>query len=137
MNRQGLTLIELMLTIVIVTILAAAATPLYVRALDKAKWSEANAAAGTIRTAVLACSAEIGIDEAQALVDKKLSEQSVQETLGFRPFDLDGTFFGPGDYTIAAVNSKGLATITVTGGSKPESPSGSYQLEADGDWVKQ
>lgn len=126
-----------MIAILIVAILAVAVTPGYVRAIERAKWSEANAAAGSIRSAILAYAADVGVDDAQDLVGKKLNDHSTQSALGFGPYDLDGTYFAPGDYTISAVNSKGVAAITATGGSKPESPEGSYKLELGGDWVKQ
>jgi prepilin-type N-terminal cleavage/methylation domain-containing protein len=137
MKKKGFTLVELIVVIAIVGILAAAIAPGYVRAIDKAKWSEANASAGSIRSAVLAYAAETSIADAQTLVGSNLGDASTQTTLGFGPFDLSGTYFSPGDYTIAAVNSAGIAAITVAGGSKSESPSGTYKLEIDGGWVKQ
>jgi len=50
---------------------------------------------------------------------------------------LEGTYFTGGDYTITAVNDACIATITATGGSKADSPTGTYVLQADGKWVKQ
>ena len=107
--------------------------------IDKAKWSEANAAAGSIRTAIRAYAAETSITTAQTLVDKTMDDSDTQTALGFSSTDLDGTYFEADCYTITAVNGSGIATITVSGddSSKTGAPSGSYQLEADGDWVKQ
>jgi prepilin-type N-terminal cleavage/methylation domain-containing protein len=138
-NRKGFTLVELMVVILIVGILAAVAIPLMQGRIDKAKWSEANAAAGSIRTAIRAYAAETSIATAQTLVGNTMDDSDTQTALGFSSTDLDGTYFEADCYTITAVNASGIATITVSGddSSKTGAPSGSYQLEADGDWVKQ
>ena len=135
MERQkGFTLIELMVVILIVSILAGVAIPLMQGRIDSAKWSEANAAAGTIRTAVRAYHAEKGATASAALASKVLSDGATRALLGFDTSDLTGTYFGPGNYTITSVDGDGIAVITVSAGT---GLSGSYQLEADGDWVKQ
>jgi len=95
-KRKGFTLVELMVVVLIVTILAAVAMPLLSGRIDSSKWSEANAGAGTIRTAVRAYFAE----------------------------------------NPTSVNAQGFATITVTGGSLPRSPAGSYTMAANGSWNK-
>ena len=138
-NRKAFTLVELMVVILIVGILAAVAIPLMQGRIDKAKWSEANAAAGSIRTAIRAYAAETSIATAQTLVGNTMDDSDTQTALGFSSTDLDGTYFEADCYTITAVNASGIATITVSGddSSKTGAPSGSYQLEADGDWVKQ
>lgn len=138
--RKGFTLVELMVVILIVGILAAVAIPLMQGRIDKAKWSEACAAAGTIRTAVRAYAAETSISNASTVCTGNTCDDSdVQEALGFSSTDLDGTYFEADCYTITSVSSSGIAVITVSGdsSSKTGAPSGSYQLEADGDWVKQ
>lgn len=134
-RRKGFTLIELMVVILIVSILAGVAIPLMQGRIDSAKWSEANAAAGTIRTAVRAYAAEKGISTAQTDLGGK-SADAVLSELGFVASDLEGTYFTDGDYTIVSVNSDGVALMEVEG-SKSNAPSGKYQLEVDGDWVKQ
>jgi len=138
-NRKGFTLVELMVVILIVGILAAVAIPLMQGRIDKAKWSEANAAAGSIRTAIRAYAAESSITAARALAGNTLDDSDTQLALGFGSSDLDGTYFEADCYTITAVSTSAIATITVSGddSSKTGAPSGSYQLEADGDWVKQ
>ena len=137
MKKLGFTLIELLVVILIVSILAAVAVPRYSRSMGRAKWSEANASAGSIRIAVRAYTSDAGVIEAQALVGTRLDNTDTQQTLGFGPADLDATYFSPGDYTITAIDSTGTAEIVVTGGSKLASPRGSYKLELDGDWVIQ
>ena len=138
MNRKkGFTLVELMVVILIVGILAAVAIPLMQGRIDKAKWSEANAAAGTIRTAIRAYAAETSVTTAQGFVGNTLDDATTQAALGFDATDLTGTYFVPSDYTITTVNANGVASITVSGGSQAASPTGSYLLEEDGDWVKQ
>ena len=134
--RKGFTLVELMVVILIVGILAAVAIPLMQGRIDKAKWSEANAAAGSIRTAIRAYAAETSITTAQGLASNTLDDSDTQTALGFSSTDLEGTYFTASDYEITSVNASGVAVITVTA-SKSNAPSGSYQLEADGDWVKQ
>lgn len=137
MKKHGFTLIELFIVILIVSILAAIAVPRYSRSMGRAKWSEANASAGSIRLAVRAYVSDVGAIEAQALVGTKLDNTTTQQALGFGPSDLDATYFSPGDYTITEIDSTGTAEIVVTGGSKSRSPIGSYKLELDGDWIKQ
>ena len=136
-NRKGFTLVELMVVILIVGILAAVAIPLMQGRIDKAKWSEANATAGTIRTAIRAYAAETSVATAQALAGSNLGVAATQSALGFSSTDCAGTYFDADDYTITAVNANGIATVTVTGGSHTDSPAGSYQLTAAGAWTKQ
>jgi prepilin-type N-terminal cleavage/methylation domain-containing protein len=134
-SRKGFTLVELMVVILIVGILAAVAIPLMQGRINKAKWSEANATAGTIRTAIRAYAAETSVATAQGLVGNDLSDAATQSALGFSATDLAGTYFLPGDYTITAVNGSGIATITVANGSGADAPTdGPYVLAADGSW---
>jgi prepilin-type N-terminal cleavage/methylation domain-containing protein len=134
--KKGFTLVELMAVILIVGILAAVELPFMLGRTDKAKWSEAHTTAGTIRVGIRAYVAETSLAEAQALVGKNLGDANTRDLIGFTASDLEGTHFTASDYTIASVDASGFAAITATG-SKAKAPSGSYQLEADGDWVKQ
>ncbi|MGD0551694.1 MAG: type II secretion system protein [Sedimentisphaerales bacterium] len=93
-NRKGFTLIELMVVIFIVGILAAVAIPIMRGRIDSAKWSEAKAAMGSIRTAARAYEAEKGSSwtyTGTALTD-----------LGFvaAGTDLDGKYFSHQAYTL-------------------------------------
>jgi prepilin-type N-terminal cleavage/methylation domain-containing protein len=128
-RRKGFTLIELMVVILIVSILAGVAIPLMQGRIDSAKWSEANAAAGTIRTAVRAYFAEHGSAPTGAL-----SSGTTAADLGFNSADLTGTYFAPSNYTIDSVNSDGLAEISVTAGT---GLTGTYKLLTNGEWQKQ
>ena len=105
--------------------------------IDQAKWLEANATAGTIRTAVRAYAAETSVNKAQALAGTDLSIAATQSALGISSASCEGAYFTASDYTITTVNANGIASITVTGGSKADSPSGTYVLQADGRWIKQ
>ena len=105
--------------------------------IEKAKWLEATVTAGTIRTAIRSYAAETSVNKAQALAGTDLSIAATQSALGISAAGCEGTYFTAGDYTITAVNANGIASITVTGGSKADSPSGTYVLQEDGRWVKQ
>ncbi len=133
-NKRGFTLLELMVVIMIVSILAGVTIPILSGRIDSAKWSEANAAAGTIRTAVSTYVARNSIADAQStLVGKKLDDTVTQGALGFVESDLVGTYFVPSDYTITAINSVGHAAVQVTG-SQDNAPTGTKTLAADGSW---
>ena len=132
-SRKGFTLVELMVVILIVGILAAVAIPLMQGRIDKAKWSEANATAGTIRTAIRAYAAETSLTTARALTGL-LSVAATQTKLGFIASDLEGTYFTAANYDITSVDASGIAVITVTA-SKTDAPSGGpYVLRANGSW---
>ena len=133
-NRNAFTLVELMVVVLIVAVLASITAPLLTGRIEAARWSEANAGAGTIRTAVRAYFSEKPL-QAQTLTGT-LDTPALQAVLGFNSQDLSGNYFAPGDYNIDSVNAQGIATITVTGGSLPNSPAGSYTLATNGTWQK-
>ncbi len=138
-SRKGFTLVELMVVILIVGILAAVAIPLMQGRIDKAKWSEANATAGTIRTAVRAYAAETSVATAVAdLNGKNLGDAATLANLGFNASDLVGTYFTGSDYAINSISGSGIAAVLVTASAfSSDSPTGSYLLETDGSWTKQ
>jgi len=143
-SRKGFTLIELMVVILIVGILAAVAVPLMRGRIDSAKWSEANAAAGTIRTALRAYWAEKGDTYAGYGADLNGAVAVFGTNLGIASSDLDGRYFLNGCYVIsgAAINLAGDGldyTITVTAatapgpGGAPSSPA-SMVMNQTGSW---
>jgi prepilin-type N-terminal cleavage/methylation domain-containing protein len=127
-TRKGFTLIELMVVVLIVGILAAASIPLMRGRIDSAKWAEANATAGTIKSAVRIYFAEKGV-----AITGLLSVAATQTALGFTAADLTGTYFVPGDYNITSVDANGNAVVTVTG-SQANAPTGTKTLGLDGSW---
>lgn len=128
MKVKGFTLIELMVVILIVGILAAASVPMMRGRIDSAKWSEANATAGTIKSAVRVYFAEHASSPTGVL-----SNATSQSLLGFTTADLTGTYFIPGNYNITGVNANGQATVAVTG-SQSNAPTGTKTLSATGTW---
>jgi prepilin-type N-terminal cleavage/methylation domain-containing protein len=134
-DKKGFTLVELMAVIMIVSILAAVAVSIMRGRVDSAKWSEASAAAGTIRTAVSGYVALYDISKAKSdLVNGGLDNPTIQSALGFITSDLTGTYFVPSDYTIVDIDSYGRATIEVNG-SRENAPEGTKTLDTDGNWL--
>ena len=124
-NRKGFTLIELMVVIFIVGILAAVAIPIMRGRIDSAKWSEAKAAMGSIRTAIRAFEAEKGTTytyPGTTLANLGFTLRSS----GAAVSDLDGKYFTEECYTIA-MTGYDVYTITCTAANslsteKPSSP---------------
>ncbi len=127
MKNKAFTLIELMVVILIVGILAAASVPLMRGRIDSAKWSEANATAGTIRSAARVLFVERGA----GAVPTGALDAGKMTTLGFQAGDLTGTYFTFSDYSVGAVDANGNVSITVTG-SLANAPTGSKTLSQDG-----
>lgn len=132
--KKAFTLIELLVVILMVGILASVAVPILRGRIDKAKWSEAKATAGTIRRAVQLYAVENGVDSAKSLAGSVATEQTLTE-LGLTLIDLTGNYFVPGDYNIDFVNEFGFAQITITA-STPKGPTigESIILTDDGQW---
>ena len=125
-KHNAFTLIELMVVILIVAVLAAAAVPLMRGRINRSKWTEANAAAGSIRTAMKTYFMERG-----STVTGNITNASVQQALGIQSGDLTGSYFVAADYQINSVDADGVAVITVTA-SQSNAPSGSKTLAMDG-----
>jgi prepilin-type N-terminal cleavage/methylation domain-containing protein len=93
-ERNGFTLIELMIVIFIIGILAAAAIPLMRGRVDSAKWTEGKSALGTIATAMRAYAAEKRQNGSYGAGLPTL------QTLGFTVQDLQGVYFSMADYQV-------------------------------------
>ena len=127
-RRDAFTLIELMVVILIIGILAAASIPIMRGKVDEAKWSEAKAAAGTIRRAEKLYYSNTG-----ETVKGQLNKTKVLEALNLESGDLTGTYFRAKDYRIMAVDTNGNARIRIKGSQK-NAPEGTKFLEQNGDW---
>ena len=136
-SRKGFTLIELMVVVLIVGILAAVAVPIMRGRIDSAKWSEANASAGAIKTAVRAYIAEKGPNYDYSGLIGTLDTQTIYEELGFSDSDLAGAYFNQADYQITSVVADPPSCVIEVTSTHAQGPTGTYELEADGDWVKQ
>ena len=133
-TRKGFTLIELMVVILIVGILAAVAIPIMRGRIDSAKWSEANASAGSIRTAVRAYIAEKGPNYTNYAADVEGGLDTVGSTLGFSSTDLDGAYFNQANYVVSAVVADPPGCVVTVISTHTEGPSGTGTLAADGGW---
>jgi prepilin-type N-terminal cleavage/methylation domain-containing protein len=136
-SRKGFTLIELMVVILIVGILAAVAIPIMRGRIDSAKWSEANASAGAIRTSIRAYIAEKGPTYASYAADCEgaLSSATIQSSLGFSDSDLAGAYFDQADYVVSAVVADPPSCVVTVGPSTHSgAPTGTGTLAADGSW---
>jgi prepilin-type N-terminal cleavage/methylation domain-containing protein len=139
-KHRAFTLVELMIVVLIVGILAAVAMPMFAGRVDNSKWSEANAAAGTIRTAVRAYWADKGGASYSGDYTGELKGAIADfgPKIGINANDLNGTYFRSGCYSIESVNaSTGMcvikidATLDPGSGGAPTSPS-SKTMQEDG-----
>lgn len=134
-SRKGFTLIELMVVILIVGILAAVAVPIMRGRIDSAKWSEGNASAGAIWTAVRAYIAEKGPNYTGYAADLHggLDDAGVQSNLGFRDNDLEGAYFHQGNYAVSDVVADPPSCVITVTSSHDNGPAGTGTLDTDAD----
>lgn len=116
-GKKGFTLIELLVVVIIVAVLAAVGIPLLSGNVLRARTSEAEAALGTIRTALRSEFAE----SASYIAANGLTPVNAQ--IGLTATDLSGRFFGANDY--AAITA-GVSTFCsgVTGSGVDGAPPG-------------
>jgi len=132
-KRDGFTLVELMVVVLIVGILAAIAIPLMRGRINYAKWTEGKAGCGTIATALRAYAAE---------KNENGTYPPALAALGIQPSDLHGTHFTIGNYSITACtftkNADPELTFTVqcdNSGTGISTPS-VVQLDETGNWTE-
>ncbi len=113
-RKKGFTLVELMVVAVIVAILAAVAVPLMSANKKRAMATEAEAAMGTIRTALRTMRAQTGAYNLD-LNGSTLTAPVAPATLpGIDTTDLVGKYWAQSMYSITAI-AAGSYTITATG----------------------
>lgn len=137
-GKKGFTLVELAVTILIVAILAAAVTPLLQARTQSAMWAEANASAGTIRTAVRALVAVNGPSHDYSQYQTALTNANTASALGFHMQDLTGSYFNQADYSIQDIDPQTGTCLIIVNGSgsqNPQAPYGTGQLLPTGQWV--
>ena len=105
--KEGFTLIELMIVIVIVSILSALVIPLLLSRVEKAKYSEGKAIASQIATAVRAYAVE---------ADTVSPSPSLTDDLGFKDNELDAKYFKQANMAVAGavINENGTMDYTIT-----------------------
>jgi prepilin-type N-terminal cleavage/methylation domain-containing protein len=133
-KAKGFTLVELMVVILIVSILAAVAIPILRGRIDAAKWSEGKSMMGTIATAIRAYCAEKGPNGSLPTAITGTGATS----LNFLTTDLDGTYFGNGDFTMSVTGMSPpvfTVTCTPTGNNKPSTPT-TVTLSQAGVWTE-
>jgi len=106
---KGLTLTELMVVVLIVSVLAGVSLPIMQRRIDEAKWAEGKMIMGTIAKALRAHIAEKG---------SAFSHVPTLAELGFWEGDLDGTFFKGGESGVGnfswVINSSNPVDFLIT-----------------------
>jgi prepilin-type N-terminal cleavage/methylation domain-containing protein len=120
-RQRGFTLIEVMITIMIVGLLASAATPLLANSIEKAKVSEAMAALGSVRRAMRMHYVEHGTyKNPQFTAGRKVTFGGI---LAISDTDLEGRYFSSECYTFERVKRrtfrikcKGMPSTAPAGG---------------------
>jgi prepilin-type N-terminal cleavage/methylation domain-containing protein len=133
--KKGFTLVELMVVAVIVAILAAVAIPLMTGNKRRAMATEAEAALGSVRTALRAMYAETKAYNRTPNGTTLSAGQYCYEIPGVSPEDLQGKYFVSNDYTIVSISANGYQ-IRATG-SQGDAVGIQITLDQDGNWTRQ
>ena len=103
-HQRGFTLIEVMITIMIIGVLASAATPMLTSSIERAKTSEATAALGSIRRAMRMYYVEHGTyKDPQFTAGRKVTFGQI---LAISDTDLAGRYFSSECYTFVKVKRR-------------------------------
>ncbi len=114
-NQGGFTLVELMITIVIVGVLATVAVPLYQANVKRAKASEADATMGSIRTSLRVHFAEKSDYPIEA---SYVAVHTLTDSIDIDSTDMIGKYFPATAYTyISAAGADYTLRATGSGGS--------------------
>lgn len=103
-RQRGFTLIEVMITIMIIGVLASAATPMLTNSVERARATEATAALGSIRRALRMYYVEHGTyKDPQFTAGRKVTFGRI---LAISDTDLEGRYFSSECYTFVKVKRR-------------------------------
>ena len=135
-NKQGFTLVELMVVAIIVAILAAVAIPLMTANKKRAIATEAEAGCGTIRTA-------LRIHYAEHSSYPTGSVAAAVTLTGIGDGDLDGTYFSEECYTYSSdettftVEADGSSSVLATSPKADQAAGIVITLTHRGEWTRE
>lgn len=118
-TQSGFTLIELLVVVIIVAVLAVVGIPLMQGNVERARMTEADAALGTIRTAMRAEQAENAGFPVIAS-----GTTAVAAAIGINANDLTGRFFEDDDFTFSGATTATTYCASVTGDTAGTAPRG-------------
>ena len=117
--QSGFTLIELLVVVIIVAVLAVVGIPLMQGNVERARLTEADAALGTVRTAMRAEQAEnAGFPVIAG------GTTAVAAAIGINAGDLTGRFFEDDDFTFNGATTTTTYCASVTGDTTGTAPRG-------------